>query len=364
MRARIFAATAFVLVLLPILPHAGGRLRAAESGGWLFPEIQLRVPLTLNSGIYPRKSPLVRWKADFTALLRGANVDGSLDVNSLRVAAATESGSAKEIPSHFIPADGFDPRAAAQGELAWQAPGEMAALESRRYWVYFDVAGTTPRTAPQYPHLGGPDDRPANAVRNPGFERVDPKDPTKPAEWPITDARYGEGRLEIVHQPCHGGRNALKIQCTEGYGFGCRQEKIPMKPNTLYRVSVWARADAANPGEMTTMYILVFLTQRDGRPVATPRAVIECGDAVHPEQWKYLAKLGLYPYHSDVKTPSDTAYGSVRIQLYGDGARKRLAVGAVYVDDVEVLEVRPEDMIPPVGIQAEAVEKADTVKGK
>jgi hypothetical protein len=240
----------------------------------------------------------------------------------------------------------------------------MAALESRTAWVYFDVAGAVPRKPPAYPRIAGLDARPANAVRNPGFEQLDPKDPTQPAEWTTRENRYGKGRLEIVRQPCHGGHNALKIQCTEGYGFGCSQNKIPMKPNALYRVSVWARADAANPGEMTTMYILVYLTQRDGRQVTTPRAVIERGDSVHPQQWKQLSKLGLYPYHSDVKTPPDTAFGTVRIQLYGDGERKRPAVGTVYVDDVEVIEVRAEDMIPPVDVQAGAVEKADATKGK
>ena len=40
-------------------------LFAAEAKTWPFPGIGLRVPVTVKTGIYPRKDALVAWRADF-----------------------------------------------------------------------------------------------------------------------------------------------------------------------------------------------------------------------------------------------------------------------------------------------------------
>jgi hypothetical protein len=238
----------------------------------------------------------------------------------------------------------------------------MDALESRPYWVYFDAVGGAPRKPPRYPPIPGADKRPENQVRNPGFEQVDPKDPTKPADWIVNQdsgsKQASKGTLAIVHDPVHSGRNALKLYCTEGNRFGCRQEKIPMKPNTLYRIGVWARCEPTKPGEEMLMYILASLYQADGRPVETPQTRFSVADSPPPDRWKPLRKLGLYPGCSDIPTPPDTAYCQLNINLYGDAQRGRTAVGVVYIDDVEVIEVRPEDKIPAMDVEAGRVEKA------
>ncbi len=179
----------------------------------------------------------MRWNVNFTSLLKTAGMTGRFDPYAIRVAAEDEKAGQKEIPCAFFRAEGFDRVTAASGELVWQIPGEMAALESRPYWVYFDTVGAMPRKPPKYPPIPGADTKPANAVRNPGFEQADPNDPTKPAEWTPSDSSGStvkpKGTMQIVHEPVRSGKNALKLHCTEGYRFGCQQQKIPMKPNAL-----------------------------------------------------------------------------------------------------------------------------------
>jgi hypothetical protein len=202
-----------------------------------------------------------------------------------------------------------------------------------------------------------------NPVRNPGFEQVDLKDPTEPSEWTLSDTSglnpKPKGTMEIVYEPVHSGKNALKIYCTEGILFGARQEKIPMKPNALYRIGVWVRSEPTEPGKEMMMYILASLYQADGKPVETPQTRFSTGDSPPSDRWKTLKKLGLYPYRSDVPTPLDTAYCKITINLYGDSQRGRTAVGTVYLDDVEVIEVRPEDKVTPVEIQVGPIEKTE-----
>lgn len=352
------------LIALPVYSRC---LFAADGKPWLFPDIRLRVPVTVKAGIYPRKDALARWQVDFTSLLKAGGATGRVDPYSIRVAAEDEKGEQKEVPCSFLPAEGLDRVTAASGELVWQMPGQMEALESRPFWVYFDTVGAAPRKPTHYPPIPGADKRPENAVRNPGFEQADPNDGTKPAEWvknEISSPVKSKGTIEIVHEPVHSGKNALKIHCTEGNLFGCRQEKIPMKPNALYRIGVWARSEPTKPGEEMMMYISAWLSQADGKPVSTPQTRFDVSDSPPSDRWKALKKLGLYPYRSNIPTPPDTAYCQININLYGDAQRGRTAIGTAYIDDVEVIEVRPEDKVPPVEVEAGAIEKANAGKSE
>jgi hypothetical protein len=362
-----------VVVLVIVSPLYCSCLFAAEGKSWLFPDIRMRMPVTVKAGIYARKDALVRWNVNFTDLLKAAGARERFDTYSIRVAAEDEKGTQKEIPCAFYPAEGFDRQTTAAGELVWQVPGEMEQLDSRSYWVYFDTVGAVPRKPTHYPPIPGADQRPLNAVRNPGFEQTDPNDPTKPAEWAkneMNSPTKSRGTIEIVHDPVHSGKNALKLHCTEGNMFGCRQEKVPMKPNALYRIGVWARSEPTKPGERfdhahrpelvegeMMMYISASLSQASGKPVETPQTRFDVSDSPPPDRWMALRKLGLYPYRSNVPTPPDTAYCQLNINLYGDSKRGRTAVGVVYIDDVEVIEVRPADKVPAMEVEAGAVEK-------
>ena len=341
-----------VLSVIGVTVGARGSL-AADAKQWAFPGIALRVPVTVKAGIYPRKDALVAWQADFAALLKSAGVASVLDSNSIRVAAENEAGAQKEVPCMFSVAD---------GEVLWQAGGAMEALESRRFWVYFDTVGTAPRKAPQYPPIPGLEKRPRNQARNAGFEQADAKDATQPVEWMInrssSSSKTSKGTLSLVNEPCRSGKHALKLHCTEGNSFGVRQEKIPMKPNALYRIGVWARAEPGSMPEGLSMYMYISaaLYQADGKPVQTPQTRFDASATPATDRWTPTKKLGLYPYRSDVPTPPDTAYCCININLSGDPPRGRAAIGIVYLDDVEVIEVRPQDKIPPVEVEAGAVE--------
>ncbi len=328
---------------------------AAERTQWLFAGIHCRAPITVKAGIYSRKDALVAWQADFAVLLKSAGVAGALDPNSIRVAADAESGAQKEVPCTFSVAD---------GEVLWEASGAMEALENRRFWVYFDAISTTPQKSPQYPSIPGVENRPRNQVRNPGFEQADAKDSTQPAEWMInrssSSSKTSKGALTLVNEPCRSGKRALKLHCTEGTSFGVRQEKISIKPNALYRIGVWARAEPGSMPEGLSMYMYIsaVLYQANGKPVETPQTRFDVSATPAMDRWTPVKKLGLYPYRSDVPTPPDTAYCCININLSGDPPHGRSAVGIVYIDDVEVIEVRPQDKVPPVEVEAGAVEKA------
>ena len=47
------------------------------------------------------------------------------------------------------------------------------------------------------------------------------------------------------------------------------------------------------------------------------------------------------------------------IHLYGDGSRYKAEGAVAYIDDVEVMELRPQDKVTPVEIQVGPVEKAE-----
>jgi hypothetical protein len=163
--------------------------------------------------------------------------------------------------------------------------------------------------------------------------------------------------METVREPHHGGERALKITCTAGRSFGCQQQHVPLKPNALSRVSVWVRPAPGNRTQGLCLLVTAWLYQADGRKVQLSNAKFQNSTPLHPDQWTCLSTRGLAYQGTDVRTPPDTAYGDIQIGLLSSSrTADNAAIGAAYVDDVEIVEVTPENRIPPVMVEVGAVE--------
>jgi hypothetical protein len=200
-------------------------------------------------------------------------------------------------------------------------------------------------------------DEPLNLVRNPGFEFTDPNRPDMPAEWFPQIIGDSKGRLELVEHIRHSGRRALKLEGLSGEQFGVRQDHIPLKPDTLYRIGVWARAEDTNTNELMCLQLLALLRTAAGEPIPLQRASMDAALAIPSDAWAHVQKRGLMAYQSHVRTTPDTAFCNLRIYLWNDASREIAMRGIVYLDDVEVIEVRPQDLVPPVKLEVGRVEQ-------
>ena len=327
---------------------------AESQSAWRFPELRFRTSVIVHSGLYPRQNYLVRWPIEFSALLQGTHITTPIATNSFRVIPADGSAELRHL---------YLPRTNRAGELRWLVPDALDLLGERRFWVYFDTQGTRNGLAAPESIVSAGDlaallpDEPTNLVRNPGFEIADPRLPDMPAEWSTYAVGDSKGRAELTENPRHSGQRALKFEGVSGEQFGVRQDNIPMKPNTLYRLGAWGRADASNTNQLMCVQLLAVLRNAAGQPVALQRASIDTAQAVLPDAWKHLQKRGLMPYHSQVRTPPDTAFCNLRIYLLDDPKREISMRGIVYLDDVELVEVRPQDLVPAVSVEAGKVEQ-------
>jgi len=352
MRARIITHIGTIMGMMACTIAWGAP--AESQSAWRFPELRFRISVTVHSGLYPRQNYLVRWPIEFSALLSGAGVKVPIATNAFRIVAADNSAKLRHL---------YLPRTDRAGELRWLGPEPLDLLSERRFWVYFDTQGTRIGAAASEPIVSASDlaallpDEPTNLVRNPGFEIADPRLPDMPAEWSSYAVGDSKGQAELTENPQHSGRRALKLEGVSGEQFGVRQDHIPVKPNTLYRLGVWGRADASNTNELMCVQLLAVLRNAAGQPVALQRASIDAAQAVLPDAWKHLQKRGLMPYHSQVRTPPDAAFCNLRIYLLDDPKREISMRGIVYLDDVELVEVRPQDLVPVVSVEAGKVER-------
>ncbi len=334
------------LLLLPLLDDNN---LAGSPPDWQFPDLHFRVPLVAKSGIYPRDDALIRWRVDPRTLL-ATGMTSAVDMSSFRVV-ATGGGLAKEVPSVFQPVEPGEDGTGA-GDLVWQMSGHIEPLERVPFAVYFDVAGPVPHPAPRYPPIPGAVTGRTNLVRNPGFEQVDSNNPTLPANWMIGKFGGGQGSIQVVPSPCHSGEKALKIKRAVGM-VGCRQPHVSLRPNVLYRFGFWVRVEEWASEDNPRVRLLAPLRQGNGEPVAAQRAYFAVEEQPQPDRWMHIQKLGLFLNHSEVVTPPDTAYCDLRVEM-ADGDP-----GAVVIDDVEIVEVAPEDLTPPVTVEIGAVERAE-----
>ena len=325
---------------------------------WAAPGLRFRCPVTVEAGIYPREGTVVRCVPDFTAMFRAAGEPrAGLDVNAIRVVADAATGH-KETPHVFFEAEDFDSMKAARGELVWRLSGKLAPLDCRRYWLYFDTTGPVPRKAPVYPPIPGVRKGTDNAVRNPGFEELAPDDTSRAAHWSSFAYPKSRGTCRVVSLPRYRGKRAIRLTCAAGRCYGCRQTGIPMKPNALYRAGAWVRADPANrPGALVAL-LTVWLYRKDGRKVKTSNAKLQTSVALSPGRWARVDTRGLAYKGTDVLTPPDTTSGDLQISLHPTGrGRDAEAVGVLYVDDAEVVEVTPAKRTPPATVVFGKVER-------
>lgn len=298
----------------------------------------------MHAGLYPRYKELARWQP----------ATAEIDPSSVRI---TEAETGEEIGHVFVALP-------LPGELRWLVRARLEPLQSRRFQIYFNLRSRSADETSGEPVLRSPLVRdasvylpaePENLVRNPGFEDSTASDANAPAEWLADIEPTSKGTLRLVKNPVRSGQNALRMEGKSGLRVGVRQ-RLAMKPNTLYRVALWARADARNRNELMILRILLSLTDAEGRRMTAPNVNISITDSVPRDRWKALRRLGLRRLRSDLRTPPETAFGDLKIQLMGEPRRQISLAGAVYVDDVELIEVKPQALVPPAKITAGAIE--------
>lgn len=132
-------------VAVALLAGILGAERAAAQGRRWDDARRFRAPITVDAAGITRVDRTVEAVIDFDALLAGLGQTGAFDANSLRLVEVAAGGRALDeaVPFQFEP----DTAGAGRGTLIFRLTGETAAAASRRYYVYFDVAGSAPGVA-------------------------------------------------------------------------------------------------------------------------------------------------------------------------------------------------------------------------
>jgi hypothetical protein len=120
---------------------------------WWNTSWRYRIPVTINSGAYPRLNKVVETSVNFTAALQSLDRSGSLIINSIRVVEVGAAGSVIDagVPYQFDPANNFNTASNASGALLILLKGNTAANTTRTYHVYFETSGSF--SAPVFPSL-------------------------------------------------------------------------------------------------------------------------------------------------------------------------------------------------------------------
>lgn len=318
---------------------------------WAFPDLPFRVTATAQAGLYQRKDEAVACKLDPDKLMQAARqLPGAvLDINSLRVCGEAK-GTQNEIPSY---------PSKDSPELRWRLKGKLEPLTRKTFWIYFDAKGAQPRARPDYPppgDLAGIE----NLVRNGGFEEAQAYNGDRPEGWDIVltgNNEKGEGDIQLVSEPVHGGKRAVRLQPLDNkFCFG--QEKIPIQPDTLYRLSAWIKLDERNPVQNLNVAgrAYVFGDQGQGQGVIDFTATPLFG------QWTHASHTGMELRNVPIgKVPTNAAYCKLYFFL---SCYKGSAVSNIfYLDGVELCEVKAapgggKEKLPMV-VSLGAVEKKE-----
>jgi hypothetical protein len=329
--------------------------RCSAGPAWPVEGQRFRVPVTVNAGIYPHTDALARLKLDPEAMRQKCGTTGRISTDSFRLFAVREDGVQTEEPYQILsPGNGGV-------ELVWQVKDALAPLDARTYLLYFDMEGAKPWPRPSYVQkIPGADATLENPVRNPGIEKPAPNDPKLPAFWSGNGPEGADGKIELASGPdvAHSGQRSVKVTCARGRCYGCFQDRIPLKPNALYRVSAQARPDPANTTPGLIVLMTAWLYRADGKHVTRPNAKFQIGTPLFPGQWTEVTTRGLAYAGTDVPTPPDTAFCSLEVAITVSSRKKEdEAVGSIYVDDVEMVELTPKDKTPPVAVEMGEVEQ-------
>jgi len=117
---------------------------AVDHSRWPF-----KLPVSVSAGKTGRSDAVVALKVNLTDELKRMGKSGAVDKESVRVVACDKNGDPlNSVPAQFDPSDDFDAVKNAAGEVVWIVQGDLPANSTRRYRIYFDLAGKTKRLPP------------------------------------------------------------------------------------------------------------------------------------------------------------------------------------------------------------------------
>ena len=355
-----------LIIILIFCVHTGCRAQKADSGKdepglkWICPDAQFRVPITVNSGLYSRKDLLVNCKLDMKKLLSEAGVGAmEIDKSSIRLFMADELNEKQDLPCLYK-AD-----SPGNGELVWRISGEMEPLASRSFHLYFDSNSGKKHTPSSNLLIINEDEAISNVVRNGSFEKIELEDKSRARDWKCTITGAALGSMRVVEEEAHTGVRSLQITCQSANGYYtnvvCQQEKIVIRPKRLYEVRVWIKPKGKVEPKMLLL-ITGWIYRADGKHSLLAggwaKFQRDRGAEIEPEGWHQIVIRGLAETSTknEKLTPEDTAYCSLQLRLYrpDNGPIKDCSV---YIDDVEIIEIKSNDMMSPVEISVGKIER-------
>ena len=202
---------------------------AAEPATWWNADFAYRLSVTVSTLFWARTDGVARAKVDFDALLKAA---GQLDPNSIRVVDADNRVTSSQV---------------VDGELRWVMKGKQPALTELRYHVYFDALAHGPK--PASAQVAGEElALNVNPVKNASFEKPDPADAKRAADWdfhkhtPATACRSDED--------AHSGRYCLRIDTrnVKQPAVSSISQLVPAEAGKVYLVRGWVKFKAYDRG--------------------------------------------------------------------------------------------------------------------
>ena len=298
----------------------------ARQSQWWNAAFTYRMPVTVNAGGRSRRDAIVKTQ------LRPPVPGERVDPNSVRIV-ALDGGTPVEVPSVC--------RRGGTGtcQLMWQVRGLVQPLTPRTYHVYFDVERDGPgKAAPDYGRLewADADDNGRNLVRNAGFEDPARKDPMLPEGWEleVTGEDTDGASAALVTDSVHSGRRAVRFDVEAVTSRVMLKQRIPaIKPNTRYRISMWARCPRCEDGRYVAL-ATVWLYDAEGKPAARnckiDTQLVGICDWTNPSQQTVAVGTVRLP-----ETPANVAYGILGVGPYRCKATS-------YVDDIVLEPLEPE----------------------
>jgi hypothetical protein len=121
-------------------PAAAG---PATQDAWWDTAWEYRLPITVAAAGFARQDKPAEAVLNFTTLLAALGQSGAFDPNSIRVLEVDGANNVLDtaVPFQFDKAADYNKSTKAEGTLTWLMKGSTAAGATRRYYIYFDLAG-------------------------------------------------------------------------------------------------------------------------------------------------------------------------------------------------------------------------------
>jgi hypothetical protein len=122
----------------------------SAQGPWFDATRRFRIPVTMSAGSSALTDHTIETAVDFTSLMTGTGLPGSLDAGTLRVVEVDGAGNVIDdaVPHQFDPAAGYSAATKAVGEIAILAEGTTAPNSSRVFHLYWDQQGGSAAPVP------------------------------------------------------------------------------------------------------------------------------------------------------------------------------------------------------------------------